>query len=265
MASQLGPFTQKEISDLPNDVLLIILKFCSATDIIGFSEAYPTERIEIVAGDKSLWKNVTIGPKNIRKYLKFLGQYTTKITLLGSHTKVLTKLIQVHKMKTTTTIQKTDLLPQSVIESIRLRCGSLKDLTLQNVALDSQEVKFSLFPKTLESLSLNNVYHTNLPQVIVSKAASPFCNLCKYLPKLKLVHVQNPWYYNQMDVEAIMDSSERITVIDRKPDHSMAGTFNFHEGELTKERGQRRIAQRLAIYAWNKLTHDALNTLNKKS
>ena len=230
MASQLGPFTQKEISELPNDVLLSILKFCSATDIIGFSEAYPTERIEMVVGDKSLWKKVTIGPKNLRKYLKFLGQYTTEITLLGIHVKVFRKKLQVKKMKSST-IPKTDLLPLSVIDSIRLRCGSLTRLTLQNVALDSQDVKFSLFPKSLESLSLKNVYHTNLPQVIVSKAASPFCNLCKHLPKLKQLNLQNHWYYGQIDIEAIMDSSERIPLLDDEisSTKSIGLAFNFHE------------------------------------
>jgi len=232
-------FKKKEISDLPNDVLLHILQSCSGTDIINFAEAFPSDRIEKVAGDKSLWKNVTIGPKNLRQYLKFLGQYTEEITLLGVHTKVLNKN-QVKKAKPI----KTDLLPQSVIESIRLRCTNLTRLTLKDIAFDNQEVKVSLFPKSLEDLSLNNVFITNLPQVRVSKAASPFCNLGKYLPKLKRICLHNQWYFDNNDLEAIIDSSKGIPEISGRTD---CISFEFKEGDVTSERGIRRRFKRAAM------------------
>jgi len=239
------PFPQKEISALPNDVLLNILKFCSGTDIVGFSEAYPTERIQMIAGEKSLWKNVSIGPNDLQKYMTFLGQHTKKITLLGIHTEVLDKK-EKHKFKQT--LPKNKLLPLSVVKNISIRCKSLTHLTLQNIALDTQVVKFSMFPESLESLSLNNVYLKNRrPKWLFW--LSPFYDLCKDLPNLEFLNLQSYWYYED-DFKWLLESSKRIPklVESRMPD---CFTFNFDEGELA-DGEKRRICEQQAMRIMDK-------------
>merc|ERR1719452_314305 len=160
--------SKPSLKDLPSELLILILQFCSGKDILSVSEAFKHPEIDILLTNKALWRKPTIGPENLRKYCKYLGDHTTKITILG-FVKVKPQTFKPNKQ----VWDKTEQLPDSVIASIRLRCPNLHTLNLTNCVIDIEKVKISLFPKSLKHLTLTSVSLLNLPQVRTAVTASP--------------------------------------------------------------------------------------------
>lgn len=222
-----------KVTELPSEVLLTVLQYCPGQDIITFFEALPTDRISRVVQDASLWRRAIIGPRNPRKCIKYLGKHTKSIKILGF------VRLQKKAKPSKHLYSPSEHLSQSLIESIRLRCPVLNQLELQNCVLDTQVIKLSLFPRSLERLTLANVYLLNLPLVRVAVTASPFYNLKKNLPKLKFLQLKNPWFLKPCDSLAIMHSSRK------HPDFKKVNqeyTFNFEEGVENMSRDDRRQA-----------------------
>ena len=53
------------------------------------------------------------------------------------------------------------MLSESVISSISLRCSKLEQFTIKHCIIDNHAVRFSLFPKSITDLTLDNVAIVN--------------------------------------------------------------------------------------------------------
>ena len=177
------------LKDLPNELLILVLQLCNGNDILNFTEALQSSEIDNLVSNKALWRKPTIGPNYLRKYLKYLGPQTTEITIIG-FVKVKPQSFKPSKQ----VWDKTEHLPDSVIASIRLRCPNLITLNLHNCVIDTEKVKFSLFPQTLKNLRLSSVVLLHLPQVRTAVTASPFFSIKKALTQLETLYLQSPWY-----------------------------------------------------------------------
>lgn len=220
------------LRNLPNELIILVLQFCTGNDILNFAEAFQNPEIDNILGNKALWRRLTIGPNNLRKYLKFFGAQTTEITILG-FVKVKPQTFKPSKQAW----DKAEQLPDSVIASIRLRCPNLVSLNLTNCVINIDKVKISLFPKTLKNLTLSRVVLLNLPQVRTAVTASPFFCIKKALPQLETLFLESPWYLRPCDSLAIISGCKL------KPSLAILGSdhhYTFSEDSLALSRGARR-------------------------
>ena len=220
------------LKDLPKELLILILQFCQGNDILNFAEAHQNSEIDSLLENKALWCKPTIGPKNLRKYLKYFGPQTTDITILG-FVKLKPQSFKPNKQ----VWDKTEHLPDSVIASIRLKCPNLVTLNLKNCVVDINKVKTSLFPKTHKSLRLSSVALLNLPQVRTAVTASPFFCIKKALPQLETLILENPWNLRPCDSLAIISGCKL------KPSLAILGSdhhYTFGGDSLALSRGGRR-------------------------
>ena len=145
----------KRLTDLPEEILVGILKYCDGADIVNLSETSRDSRLSRVIRDPTLWVRSVIGPGDLKKYMKYLGSHTTYLTILGNNPISRSKKRKKSKVA----------LSEAVISSISLRCSSLKQFTIKNCVIDTNGTRFSLFPKTITHLTLDSVSIVNLPQV----------------------------------------------------------------------------------------------------
>ena len=197
--------------DLPVELMILILQYCKGEDILNFAEAFSNPEIDNLVKAKALWRNPLIGPSNLRKYLKYFGPHTKKITIVGFVT--LNKSSKPNKAL----YEKSEYLPDSVISSMRLRCPNLGTLILQNCVIDTEKVKLSLFPKSLKILALNSVDLQNKSKEKLAVNVSPFFGIKKALPNLESLQLENPWYFRSWDSLAIISGCKLkpSLVIDR--------------------------------------------------
>jgi hypothetical protein len=173
------------LCDLPDQVLLEILSYLPAENLLQWTNLTASEKAKFplgsrlfeICGDKTLWRNVhwtggTVKSSVLRKIVRFLGPYTISIHLQGGDGgKNRRKLLQV---------------PESLLHSVQTRCTCLLELELENCTLDYHEGPFRNFPRSLEKIVLKNVTWTNLP-FIKTLQSSPFFRLKKRLPSLQEV------------------------------------------------------------------------------
>jgi len=225
------------ILTLPSELLVLILENCTGADALNFAEACQNcAKVEDILSNKALWRKPTIGPCNLRKYLKYLGPHTTEVTILG-FVKVKAQTFKPKKQTWT----KSELLPDSVIASIRLRCPNLTTLNLNKCVVDIEKVKISLFPKSLKHLNLNSVVLQNLPQVRTAITASPFFCIKKCLPLLETLFLGSAWYLRPCDSLAIISGcKQRPALTIQGSDHH----YSFAEDSSALNREGRRDTSR---------------------
>ena len=150
---------------LPSELVLKIFQYCSDLDIINVGEAFDSERLWDIISTVKLLKSAVINPSECRKFSKYRGKHTSKLTIKG------------------TTEEKK--ITQSDISSICLNCPELSHFTVENCVLDTP-VMFSLLPKTLTSLKLSCIKFNNLRQMTLDAQASPrFSWMKNSLPHLR--------------------------------------------------------------------------------
>jgi len=225
------------ILTLPSELLVLILENCTGADALNFAEACQNcEKVEDILSNKALWRKPIIGPCNLRKYLKYLGPHTTDVTILG-FVKVKAQTFKPKKQTWT----KSELLPDSVIASIRLRCPNLTTLNLNKCVVDIEKIKISLFPKSLKHLNLNSVVLQNLPQVRTAITASPFFCIKKCLPLLETLFLGSAWYLRPCDSLAIISGcKQRPALTIQGSDHH----YSFTEDSSALNREGRRDTSR---------------------
>merc|ERR1719369_486422 len=223
---------QPSLLGLPNELLVLILHNCNGSDILNFGEAIQNPQVENILSNKTLWRTPTIGPTNLRRYVKYLGPHTTFITING-FVRVKPQTFRPCKQ----TWEKSEHLPDSVIGSIRLRCPNLTTLNLNNCVIDIDKVKISLFPKSLKHLKLSCVELLNLPQVRTAVTASPFFCIKKSLPLLETLFLESAWYLRPCDSLAIISGCKL------RPDLTIQGSdhhYTFSGDSSALSRGSRR-------------------------
>ena len=137
------------LTDLPNEILLNILQYCHGADILNIAEAFTGSKLDNVIKDPSLWKTAVIGPGDIKKYIKYLGSFTSSLSIIGSTSKPRPKQ------------SGGPVLSESVIPSISLRCSRLEQFSIKHCIIDNHAVRFSLFPKSITDLKLDCVTIVN--------------------------------------------------------------------------------------------------------
>ena len=227
---------QPSVTSLPTELLILILRHCAGEDILNFAEAFQNSEMDNLVKNKVLWRKPKVGPKNLRKYLKYFGPHTREITIVGFVT-----LNKSSTPKRDTVYDKSDYLPDSVISSIRLSCPNLVTFNLQNCVIDIEKVKLSLFPKTLKNLRLICVDLKNKSQEKLAVNASPFFGIMKALPKLETLLLENPWYLRSWDSLAIISGCKL------KPSLTINGSshlYTFGEESAALSRSERRNTSR---------------------
>jgi len=221
--------SQPTILSLPSELLVLILQSCTGADALNFAEAFENSEVENIVGNKALWRKAVIGPTSLRKYLKYLGPHTTDVTIKG-FVKVKPQTFKPNKQ----TWEKSELLPESVIASIRLRCPNITSLNLNKCVIDVDKVKISLFPKSIKHLTLSCVVLQNLPQVRTAVTASPFFCIKKSLPSLETLFLESPWYLRPCDSLAIISGCKlRPALSIQGSDHHY--TFSGDGSALNRE------------------------------
>ena len=191
---------------LPVEAIVHIFRFCTGRDILHCGEAFKHEKIDSAIENQSLWRNCDIGPENLRVYLKHLGSHTNSVTIRG-FVKLAKKGSARGKGKNW---EVSEQLSPSVIESIRLRCPSLKSLTLLGCVFDVTRVRISLFPRTLTRLHFNSVVPLNLPEgARQAVTSSPFHCITKHLPQLASLKFTRAPYLRLCDGLAVLSGCKR--------------------------------------------------------
>ena len=223
--------TDPQVICLPRELIIIILQHCQGEDILNFAEAVQSSEIDNLLKNSLLWKKPRIGPSSLRKYMKYLGTHTTEITVLGFVT--LNESSQPMK----SLYAKSELLQESVISSIRLRCPNLVDLKLKSCVIDTEKVKLSLFPKSIKNLTLDCVDLLNKSKEKLDVKASPFFGIKKALPNLETLQLEHPWYFRHWDSLAIISGCKLTPslVIDG-PNH----VYTFGSESAVLSRSERR-------------------------
>lgn len=172
-----------DFSRVPDSVWLEILSYLSSDNLLLWTTLQEIEiqkceifrRLFHLCGDKSLWKSVDYQGQNkpiiLRKLIRFLGPFTTKIKFSGLKKK---------KLK----------IPESLLHSIQNRASHLKTLELIDCCLDYHETPLRKVPRSIEKITLDNVSWTNYP-FIPTLRGSPFFQLHKRFEKLKEIQVIN--------------------------------------------------------------------------
>ena len=184
-----------EFSSLPNELVVEILQYCSGIEVINTGEAFNNDKLWDMISNVTLWEDAVIGPPSeYRKYSKYLGKHTRKLTIIGTTS----------KKKQAKQLKHTSSLTESLVSSIRLHCPELSHFTIESCLLDSQVIKFSLFPKTLTFLKLSRVTMTNLPQTRLAVRSSPFFSIKSSLPLLERLELCHAHYLHSSDSLAII-------------------------------------------------------------
>ena len=182
---------------LPNELVLEIFQYCSGIDVLNAGEAFNSGKLWDIISNVKLWKSAVIGPPSeFRRYSKYLGKHTKKLTIKGTTAK-----------KKQAKFTKSSSLTESLISSIRLNCPDLTHFTVEDCVLDAQVIKFSLFPKTLTFLKLSSIRMTNLPQMRQAVKTSPFYGIKSSLPLLERLELWSPDYLLISDSLAIIHMS----------------------------------------------------------
>ena len=224
----------KKLTDLPQEVLVEILLYCSGADVLNVGQCFQSQAVWSVVGNKKLWRRAVIGPGDMKTYLKYLGAHTTSLTMKGSTNKVVKAG------------SKTSTLTESLVSSIRLRCPHLTHLELHTLIVDTQTIRFSLFPRTLESLVLNNVSLANLAAMRQAVRSSPFYCIKKSLSKLKRLELIKPFYLQSYDSLAIVAGCETTpTLTISGDDHLYTFTDTKEDDDVRMTREGRKDTKKL--------------------
>ena len=200
---------QKKFASLPNELIVKVLQFCSGIDIINIGEAFNSDRFWDTISNEKLWERAVIGPPaDYRKYSKYLGKHTRSLAILGTSSK-----------KKHTKNSSLSILTESLVSSICLHCQELTDFTVDNCIMDSQVIKFSLFPKTLKFLKLSNISMTNLPQTRLAVRSSPFFCIKRSLPLLARLELCHAHYLHSSDSLAIISGCRDNPSLEIKEDN----------------------------------------------
>ena len=224
---------------LPNELVLEIFQYCSGIDVLNAGEAFYSDKLWDTISNVKLWKNAVIGPPSeYRRYSKYLGKHTTKLTIKGTTAK-----------KKKGKNAKLSFLTESLVSSIRLNCPELSHLTVENCDLHAQVIRFSLFPKTLTFLKLSKIKMTNLPQMRQAAKASPFYGIKSSLPLLERLELWSPDYLLIQDSLAIIHMSPVSPRLEIRGDNHFY-TFQKESGTLCTFSRTMISILTVVIYRW---------------
>ena len=208
-----------------------IFQYCSGSDLVTLAESYQDETVWSVVSNQRLWRLAVIGPGDMKKSVKYLGAHTSSLTLIGVTNKI------------NKSGSKQSVLSESLMSSIRLKCSQLRELIIRNCILDTHVIRFSLFPRHVQYLRLDNVSLQNLPQMRQAVRSSPFYCIKRSLPQLEKLELNNPFYLQSFDSHAIIAGCRTVPgpVIDGE-DHIY--TFRNENSEEEDERILTRVGRR---------------------
>ncbi len=181
-----------DLTDLPREILHLILKMLDAQDRFHFYEAFSAISPDIAGqvSHPSLWAKVRLQVLYGRKCLRFLNEQTVSVTIFGAETPASGDK---KKQKKTKPDPKTLLVPESLMTGLARRCPNLTELRLVNCRVDAARVGPALFPRSLEAVAYQGVELINRPGLAgVAASASPFFRVADHLPRLRRLTVADP-------------------------------------------------------------------------
>ena len=133
---------------------------------------------------------------------------------------------------------------------------------MRRIVIDTQVIKFSLFPKTIRHLKLDDVNMINLPQMRAAVRSSPFYCIKKCLPKLETLELSNPWYLQSFDSFAIVGGCPETPILEiNGEDHtytfpSFDKSFDQHEPARDKRKDAKKLMKELIEYHFVKKSYN---------
>ena len=138
------------ILKLPTELLVEILMFCDTLAVANFAKAVQQKKTDIwdVIANGKLWKYVLIPPINdYSRIIKYLERFGTKI----KHLKICSFAEKVNSKDESLAERKKLKITASFMLNIQFTCTALERLTIANCAINSDEIKLSMFPKTISN------------------------------------------------------------------------------------------------------------------
>ena len=129
---------------LPVECIVRVFALCEGRDIIHAGAAFGHPKVWEAVGERSLWREATIGPEHPRRFVKYLGPHTTALTVRG-FVRLSAKTLRPARAAW----EPAEQLSAAVVEAVRLRCPALASLTLHSCTIDVTRVRLSLFPRSL--------------------------------------------------------------------------------------------------------------------
>ena len=182
---------------LPAELTIEILKYCTGSDVLNFGIA--TGADQRIISSKKIWKAVTIiHPSDFSRCQSYLGDHTKILRIIGPSISSLSQF------------KSEFFISELLLNSIRQHCPMLEEMTLEFCVVDSSDIKFSMFPKTIKILQLKNIAMKNMSKDRDNSGTSPFSRIKKELPMLEKLHLHNPWYLVPYDHRAILSDNQVV-------------------------------------------------------
>ena len=134
---------------LPAELIIEVLKYCTGSDVLNFGIATGSD--QIIISSKKIWKTVTIThPSDFSRCQSYLGDHTKILRIIGPSISSLSQF------------KSEFYISELLLNSIREHCPMLEDMTIEFCVVDSSDIKFSMFPKTIKILRLKKIAMKNI-------------------------------------------------------------------------------------------------------
>ena len=216
---------------LPAELTIEILKYCSASDVLNFGTANGGDQSLI--SNKKIWKTVTVNhPSEFSKCESYLGDHTRKLTIVGP------------SISSVSQFKSEFYISESLLKCICHHCPLLEEFTLEFCVLDTSNIRFSMFPKTIKILRLKNISMKNMSKDRDSSGTSPFSRIKKELPSLEKLHLRNPWFLVPYDHRTILSDNQIVPSLEIEGDdfyYTMIHVKDERVSGYDEEERQRQI------------------------
>ena len=206
--------SQVNLTNLPLEVLHLILLKCTVSDVISVSRALLRPSLQDILLKTFLWPQCEIGPRMMETSLQYLGGHVKKLTITGK-----LKFGKNSAPKKEKFFKSSELLPKFVLSYIKTNCQEIEVLILDKCVL-GPHINTVVFPKHLKKFVIRST--------IFVKKSSFFSNIWVNLPNLKELRIENIQNFDKTDCYAVL-SSLNIDFDVKFENHETSPSFIFYK------------------------------------
>ena len=205
--------SEVNLTNLPLEVLQLILRNCTVPDVISISKALQRPSLTDILHKTFLWAQCEIGPRFLETSLQYLGDHVKKLKITGK-----LKFGKNSAPRKEKFFKSCELLPKYILSYIRTNCPGMEVLILDKCVL-GPHLNTVVFPKSLKKFVIRST--------IFVKKSSFFSNIWVNLPNLRELRIENIQNFDKTDCYAVL-SSLNIDFDVKFENHETSPSFIFY-------------------------------------